>query len=302
MKTFLPLFLLLIIGQCQAQSGQVSGEGLKEINNLAYLSPEETVVDSLQQLNLVLPQDVDNPPLLLWIGGGAWSFVNRHMEMDLARQFAHEGIAVAAVGHRLSRGAFSPNAHPEGVQHPKHIEDVAAAFHWLKQNADKYGYDANNIYVGGFSSGGHLAALIGSDPKYLKVYGYEISDIRGIIPVAGTYDITDYHSVFKYHENESSREMAKTHVEDVFGPPVGFEDASPVSFIDQLSIPMLLISEGGLYNYTNLYETALWESEYRDCQILHVFDKDHAGLWRDISHAEESFTREVMLQFIRQHG
>ena len=302
MKTLFPFLLLFLLGNCQAQTPSVSSEGLKEIMNLAYLSPEDTQVDSLQRLNLVLPEEAENPPLLLWVGGGAWSFVNRHMEMDLARQFAHQGVAVASVGHRLSRGAFSPGAHPEGIQHPAHIEDVAAAFHWLKQQASTYGYDAERIFVGGFSSGGHLAALLGSDPKYLAVHGYATTDIKAIIPVAGAYDIADYHSVFKNNEDAAVQEMAQTHVEDVFGPPSGFEEASPISYIEQLSIPMLLISEGALYNYTNLYEEALWESEYRNCQILHVFDKDHAGLWRDLSHAEESFTREVMLNFIRQQG
>ncbi len=302
MRTLLPLLLVILFAQCQAQTTPVPSQGLKEINDLPYLSPENTEIDSLQRLNLVLPKEVGNPPLLLWIGGGAWSFVNRNMEMDLARQFAHQGVAVAAVGHRLSKGAFSPNAHPKGVQHPKHIEDIAAAFHWLKQNATTYGYDAERIFVGGFSSGGHLAALIGSDPKYLKVYGYETSAIRGIIPIAGAYDIVDYHNVYVHHENVSRRALAQTHVEDVFGSPAGFAEASPITYIDQLTIPMLLISEGGLYNYTNLYETALWESEYRNCQNLHVFDLDHAGLWRDISYAEESLTREAILNFIRLLG
>lgn len=301
MRTLYSVLLLLLLSQCYAQPPQqVSGEGLKEIMDLAYLSPEDTQVDTLQQLNLVLPEGVDNPPLFIWIGGGAWSFVNRHMEMDLARQFAHEGIAVASVGHRLSRGAFSPGAHDVGVQHPAHIEDLAAAFHWLKQQADEYGYDADRIIVGGFSSGAHLAALLGSDPSYLKSYGYSTTDIKAIIPVAGAYDIEDYYGVFANNEDPGVQAMAETHVMDVFGPQEGFTAASPSSYIESLEIPMLLISEGGLYNYTKLYEELLWESDYRQCQILHVFDKDHAGLWRDISHNEHSFTRNAMVHFIQQ--
>ncbi len=301
MKSLFSLLLVLTLTQCYAQPPQeVSSEGLKEIMNLSYLAPEDQVVDTLQQLNLVLPEDADNPPLMLWIGGGAWSFVNRHMEMDLARQFAHEGIAVASVGHRLSRGAFSPGAHDVGVQHPAHVEDVAAAFHWLKENAAKYGYDGARIFVGGFSSGAHLAALLGSDGSYLKRHGYSTTDIKAIIPVAGAYEITDYYNAFANSESASAREMAKTHVMDVFGPQEDFEAASPSTYIDQLEIPMLLISEGALFNYTKVYEDIIWESDYRMCQILHVMDKDHAGLWRDISHSENSFTRNAMVDFIKQ--
>ena len=302
MKSIFPIICLFFFAQCSAQNTTVSSEGLQEILNLSYLSKEEIVVDSLQQLNLVLPQNTDKPPLFIWVGGGAWSFVNRHQEMNLARQFAHEGVAVASVGHRLSSGAFSPNAHHVGVQHPAHVEDLAAAFHWLKQHADEYGYDADRIFVGGFSSGAHLAALLASDGRYLEKYGYATTAITAILPIAGAYDIADYYSVFKDNEDPAVQEMARTHVVDVFGPVEGFEAASPATYIDQLEVPMLLVSEGGLYNYTKVYEEMLWESDYRSCQIFHVFDKDHAGLWRDISTNENSLTRQVMLSFIRQHG
>jgi len=49
--------------------------GLKELSDLLYLDKSEVENDSLQRLNLVLPIDSKKPPLLLWIGGGAWSYV-----------------------------------------------------------------------------------------------------------------------------------------------------------------------------------------------------------------------------------
>lgn len=300
MRVLFTLLVLFVFLEVSAQKDTVS---YQEILNLSYLSPEEVTVDSLQRLNLVLPTGVKNPPLFIWIGGGAWSFVNRHVEMNLARKFAREGIAVASVGHQLSKGSFADSTRTYGIKHPEHIKDVAAAFKWLLDQASVYGYDPNHLIVGGYSSGAHLAALLAMDPKYLEAHNLNLDAIKAIIPVSGTYDIPDYYSVFAEHENPESRILADTHVKDVFGSTnAHFVDASPVTYLDQLNLPMLLISDRGLYNYTKLFETKLREAQYRNCQVFHVFNLNHGELWRDLSNAPNSQTRNLMIDFIKRHS
>lgn len=267
-----------------------------EWSNLAYLPNG----DSLQMLNLVVPKEAEKPPLLLWLGGGAWAFVNRHQEMPLARKLAREGIAVASVGHRLSTAAWVEPERTEGVQHPAHAEDAAAAFHWLKTHAAEYGYDPDKIFIGGYSCGAYLAAILGSDSRFLQAHGYELDDIAGLLPVAGAYDIPAYHRVFAENENPETRLLAEQHVEAVFGPTQDrWLEASPTEYIDHLKVPMLLISEIGLYNYTKTYEEAIRASEYREATIYHVLDLDHGGLWRDMALNENSRHRRVMASFIK---
>ena len=300
--TTLFLTATLCMGSLTAQEA-ADTFSYREILNLSYLSPEKVEVDSLQRLNLLLPEGVEKPPLLLWIGGGAWSFVDRHMEMNLARKFAREGIAVASVGHRLSKGLFKEPTRTHGVQHPAHIEDIAAAFRWLYDHAEEYGYSQENLFVSGFSSGGHLSALLAMNGRYLSAHGLTTRHIKAVLPVAGAYDINDYHSVFLNHENPETRTLADTHVKDVFGDTeVDFTDASPTTYMDQLNVPMLLISEHGLYNYTKVFEEKIRESGYQDCQVLHVFNFGHGGLWKDISNAPDSQTRRIMIDFIRRLG
>lgn len=230
----------LCIGTLSAQEA-TDTFSYREMLDLSYLPPEEVGVDSLQRLNLVLPEGVENPPILLWIGGGAWSFVDRHVEMNLARKFAREGIAVASVGHRLSKGLFKEPNRTHGVKHPAHIEDIAAAFRWLYDHAEEYGYNQENLFVSGFSSGGHLSALLAMDGRYLAAHGLTTRHIKAVLPVAGAYDINDYHSVFLNHENPQTRTLADTHVKDVFGDTeADFTHASPTAYMDQLSTPMLL--------------------------------------------------------------
>lgn len=283
---------------CQSLQDTLS---YREILNISYLLPAAVKVDSLQRLNLLIPQGVDNPPLFMWIGGGAWSFVDRHIEMDLARKFAREGIAVATIGHRLSKGTFQDTTRTSGVIHPAHILDVAAAFHWLHTHGNTYGYNPDQIVVGGFSSGAHLAALLAMDPKYLEAHQLDLQQIRAILPVSGTYDIHGYYAVFAEHENPETRALAETHVKDVFGPISQFTDASPVTYLDNLKIPMLLISDNALYPYTQDFETQIRASTYRNCQVWQVFHLSHGGLWRDLSFAPQSQTRKLMIDFIRQH-
>lgn len=291
--------MICFVARSQLHREQIN---FREVPDLSYvIPPQEILVDSLQRLNLILPEGVDHPPLLMWIGGGAWSFVNRDMEMDLCRKFAREGIAVASVGHRLSKGEFSPQRHSTGVKHPSHIEDVASAFKWLYDNSGSYGYDSENIFVAGYSSGAYLAALLGMDEEYLKAHGLKTSSIRGLIPVSGTFDIVDYHAVFYNHADEATRELAETHVKDVFGEEDGFEEALPTNYIKDLRLPMLLISDNALYNYTKFFEEKLSELNYSDFKVYHERHLNHGELWRGLSNSEDSKVRDLMLQFIYEH-
>ncbi|MEL6276867.1 MAG: hypothetical protein AAFU03_17340 [Bacteroidota bacterium] len=124
---------LILAISCSSYAQPKDTVSYRELTDLAYLPTG----DSLQMLNLILPQTGNKPPLLLWVGGGAWAFVNRHQEMPLARKIARQGIAVASVGHRLSTAEWVDPERTEGVKHPDHTEDVAAAFHWLKTHAEE---------------------------------------------------------------------------------------------------------------------------------------------------------------------
>jgi len=267
--------------------------------DLPYLSKESVTNDSLQRLNLVLPIKNDKPPILIWIGGGAWSYGDRDQEMDLAKKLASRGIAVASIGHRLSPAIWRDSALNTGIQHPKHIEDIAASVKWLFENADKYRFDRNNIFIGGYSSGGHLAALISLDSKYLNQFELSPKIFKGIIPISGTYDIVDYHNVFL---NGNRPELAKLHVEAVFGNSTKyFRDASPTSYLKNLSSPMLIMCDNNLYNYTKLFEERIRETEFRDVQVVYAYNLSHGELWKNLSFSEKSVYRKIILEFIESN-
>ncbi len=271
---------------------------LIEHSDISYLPPTKVEVDSLQRLNLVLPEGVDSPPLFIWIGGGAWSVVNRHQEMGVARGIAKEGIAVASIGHRLSSAVWIRPDLDHGVKFPAHVEDLAAAIKWLYDHADEYGYDQNRIFVGGFSSGAHLTAMVTLDPQYLEAHGLSTDIIKGLVPVSGGYDIPQYREVLG--ESPDFAHLQEQHVDAVFGSSKEEWDlASPTKYLDNLSAPWLMLADNDVHVYNTYFESYLREnSDFRDIEIIYVYSKTHAELWRDIAGTGESVYRDRIVRFI----
>lgn len=107
-------------------------------------------------LDLLLPeaQSMVLRPAVVYIHGGGWAEGSRADGLYpwLCPLLAAHGFVAATVTHRLSRSA----------PFPAQIHDVKAAIRFLRGNAEKYGIDPTRIGVWGDSTGGHLAALLGT--------------------------------------------------------------------------------------------------------------------------------------------
>ena len=131
----LSLFWLIFLPFSTHAQGPTDPYPVQVIENLSYYGEGHALESDLTRLNLLLPEGIEQPPLLLWVGGGAWAYVDRQQEMNLCRRFAEQGLAVASVGHRLSPQLLRGEKSGEGVQHPAHVQDVARAFAWLHAHA-----------------------------------------------------------------------------------------------------------------------------------------------------------------------
>lgn len=137
--------------------------------------------DPKQRLDLVKPAGVAKAPVLLFIHGGGWSIGDkRHAAAPKAKHFTAKGWAFASANYRLV-----PQATVE-----QQAADVASAVAWLRANAASQGLDPNRIVLMGHSAGAHLAALVGTDPQYLKAAGVPMSAIKGVVLLDGAgYDV-----------------------------------------------------------------------------------------------------------------
>jgi acetyl esterase/lipase len=137
--------------------------------------------DPKQRLDLVKPSGIAKAPVLLFVHGGGWSIGDKaHAAGDKARWANGKGWAFASTNYRLV-----PQATVESQ-----AADVASAVAWLRANADRQGLDPDRIVLMGHSAGAHLAALVGTDPNYLKAAGVPMSAVKGVILLDGAgYDV-----------------------------------------------------------------------------------------------------------------
>jgi acetyl esterase/lipase len=131
------------------------------------------------KLDLYLPRDQKNFPVLVFLHGGSWRTGDRSLYKALGNRLARAGIGAAIPSYRLM---------PQNP-HPAQIEDVAAAFAWVVRNIAEHGGDPSRIYLCGHSAGAHLAALLALDEKYLKKYDLDRTAIRSVIAMSGVYDV-----------------------------------------------------------------------------------------------------------------
>lgn len=136
-------------------------------------------------LDLFVPKDKKDFPVVLFIHGGAWKHGSKDdffgLYGDFGKMCARHGCGAVVANYRLS----------PTIQHPEHVKDVARAFAWTHKNIAKYNGNPDQLFVCGHSAGGHLVALLATDDKYLKAEGLELSSIKGAIPMSGVYRIPD---------------------------------------------------------------------------------------------------------------
>lgn len=126
----------------------------KSFTSAVFLDKPYAMLSESQKLDIYLPLKGNKPyPVILLIHGGGWLVGDKRWNIaGQAEPVLSRGYAVVSINHRPSNEAVFP----------AQIYDAKAAVRWIKANAQQYGLDANKIIAWGSSSGGHLAALLGT--------------------------------------------------------------------------------------------------------------------------------------------
>jgi acetyl esterase/lipase len=145
------LFVLLTAGFGVSASAQRVGQaqlpdGAIAQRDLAYVPDGH----ERQKLDLYLPKDGTNLPLIINIHGGAFKAGSKEQGVPL--DYLRQGYAVASINYRLSQHA----------KFPAQIEDCKAAVRWLRAHAAEHRINPNHFAAWGASAGGHLAAMLGT--------------------------------------------------------------------------------------------------------------------------------------------
>ena len=180
----------VVLALSTAALAQPPGGGPGQPPRVAPVPPGTTVHRDLayvtnghprQKLDLYLPANATNAPLIIMIHGGAFKFGSKEGENPVP--FLSQGYAVASLNYRLSGHA----------PFPAQIEDCKAAVRWLRAHAGQYGYDPDRFGAWGASSGGHLVTMLGTTGSTtLFDVGENLSVSSRVQAVADNYGPTDF--------------------------------------------------------------------------------------------------------------
>jgi acetyl esterase/lipase len=135
--------------------------------------------------NLAYPDGPALKPAILSVHGGRWRAGNRADASSIkVAQWAEFGFFAMSIDYRLVGGSPAPAPYL----------DLLCAIRWLHAHAEEYRIDPERIYLIGQSAGGQLVSLVATlgESDFPRVGGWEKarSDVRGVISVAATYELT----------------------------------------------------------------------------------------------------------------
>ncbi len=168
---------ILIITASLTATAQRLPEGSLAHRDLAYVAGGH----ERQKLDLYLPKDGANLPLIIYIHGGAFKMGSKSEGGPV--EYLAQGYAVASLDYRLSQDA----------KFPAQIEDCKAAVRWLRAHAGEYRLDPKRFAAWGASAGGHLAAMLGTtgDTKEFDV-GDNLDQPSRVQAVVDYFGPTDF--------------------------------------------------------------------------------------------------------------
>ena len=123
-------------------------KNVEQILNVPYFEEKQRTL----HLDAFVNNAKKKNPVVVMIHGGGWRSGNKDQMNAMAQEIAGKGFSCFTIEYRLSLEA----------KYPYGVYDVKNAIKFIKDNAKKFKVDPDKIAVLGCSSGGQMAALIGT--------------------------------------------------------------------------------------------------------------------------------------------
>lgn len=185
--------------------------GVKEVGKgIAYAAGERHTLD------VYVPEKMDGPaPVIVFLYGGAWRQGTKDDYPFVGHAFAAKGFVTVIPDYLLV---------PE-AQYPVFLGDNAAAVKWVEDNINKFGGDAQRVYLVGHSAGAYNAVMLGMDSIYLR-------DAKVTIPLRAVVGISGPYAVYPFEFPE---------LQEAFGNVDNPEMTQPINLPTDESVPLLLL-------------------------------------------------------------
>ncbi|MGK0187065.1 MAG: acetyl esterase/lipase [Verrucomicrobiales bacterium] len=237
-----------------------------------------TIDEQVLKLDLwkpVKPAGVSQPPLLVWVHGGAWRAGSRATPKVLA--LVDMGWAVASIDYRLSTVA----------KFPAQVHDIKAAIRFLRENHQEHGCAVEKIAIAGASAGGHLAALVGVTNGHAELEGKVGADLdadSSVQAIVSLYGASNLQSILS-QSTPHGLSVRVPALELLLGAgpekvPKLAQLASPIAHVDPSDPPLLLI-HGDQDPQMPINQAHELQGAYKknsvDCQFTVLHGAAHGG-------------------------
>jgi len=204
---------LLSLGGCtatQMMNSLTTTEGYDVATNLLYDQ------STGQRLDIYTPKSVKSAPVVVFFHDGRWQGGSKDDFRFVGQALASQGFVAVIPDFRQ---------YPQ-VKMAGFMGDAARAVVWTHSNIATYSGSPDKIFLLGYSSGAHIAAMLSVDDHYLKDAGGKMSWLRGMIGLAGPYMFMP---------------IVDPTLRDIFGPPEKFQLSQPALLVHGGTPPMLLM-------------------------------------------------------------
>ncbi|MBW0144257.1 alpha/beta hydrolase [Sphingomicrobium clamense] len=171
--------------------------------------------DPRQRLDLWAPKKPGHDPLkvVIFFYGGGWVVGERGEFGYVGRALAQRGFLSVMPDYRLA-----PHA-----RFPDFIHDGAQALKWVSENITTFGGDPDKIAIAGHSAGGHLAALLALDPRYLEGEGLDPAIIKAAALLStptNFYPFIDPRAIKAFGDHEPHTDTQPINFARADAPPI----------------------------------------------------------------------------------
>ncbi|MBE5160002.1 alpha/beta hydrolase [Vibrio parahaemolyticus] len=232
------------------------------------------------QLDLYLPDNLENPPLVIFVHGGQWKR-NDKSQVELyqrVEKLTDAGFAIASINWTYSTTSVWPTQR----------DDVKTAMQFLQSNASKLGYSYDSVAIWGQSSGAHMAiwgGLLSAD------YG------KPVDAIVSWYAPTDLYHIASDRAQQAGSKVSISDGEkapesqligkNVLENKTEADEASPLYYVKNLPVgqklPTFLLVHGTadhtvpMAQTTRLYEAIKHQKGSNFVDLVYIEGGEHGG-------------------------
>lgn len=259
---------------------ETSEDGIRIFKNIEYATGPE-YAGGRGKLDVYVPEGEGPFAVIVFFHGGGLTNGDKDSLAGLGPHFARLGFLTVTPNYRLSPDFY----------YPAYVEDGARAFKWSWEHADDYGGDRESLVVSGGSAGGHVAALLSVDERFLAAQGLSLANIKVSLPITAMMDATGAGRERVLATWAGDLELA--------------ERASPIRYVGPQLPPMLItVADGDTEDRRNqnqqMFE-AMKSAGHRAVEFAWLVDRTHNSILPNMLE-EGDPTVELLLAFMSKHG